>query len=916
MQAMKKQRIPDTRYSFMNCTEAPSSHQGFIEMQKEDLPSASEDDSNVIDLPGYEVIRLLGEGGQAKVYLAQQLSFQRNVAIKVLHSFAAAEQSYVDSFLQEARTVASLSHPHIIPVYDFGKKDDYFYLVMEYCVGSDLKGLIKSGIVEEEVFKVMEEVASALAFSHDRGVFHLDIKPENIMFRQDNSAVLMDFGIARGKKTQEKAEEDKLLGTPTYMSPEQLLSEDTDGRADIYALGVVFYEMLTGKLPYEDNDIVELARKHANAPVPLLPSTYRKYQAILEKMLAKEPEDRYQTAMEVAKIFQNIAKGVVDAEVLTGTAAVDLNAAPSGRSTTPNSFVQQEDLEFLHELHPLLDEGWETKLKTIFLQLNEHKRKYVYERILIPKGISFDNKKGKFIYDQALSVDVLVGTLSNPLKMLGVKLQRIKKDLGSLRDPLAVADVMESSLSMIDSFECQENMALQREKILLRNTYLNDLIMFVHSAQFDPVKSQRKLDDAIIRAYMLDVFLRHQVLGYRFRTWPVDQLRKHDVPFLSGVVADEVEVRQCELVLTDQYLFLIGAVKDISQNPFSIRRFLSEEEVMNGEYIFFNAVSIPLSGLDSPEEMKKILWEISRIFTLERQLSSSIVDIIKDMEKAQRERLYPMLQRDIAADGADIELNIQNRLIDYEKELTLSILKKLAISIKMLAKTLDDMEYLFLSARRLLVEVAGDLRDFHMSPALSWSQAIEHLELKVIAYVSLLEKRYDYLFALSKPETLDALLDPVQPVSEFKSNIKTGSSKLSEAKNRLQKALERQAKLENSVLQRGLASLTGVISKPKLPEEIEMEIDRIKQESLVGFIRICKRYTNIVVYLEFEQLVELDESKRHYALPFGEEGVSHLPVLIMLYEDPRLLDMPLILESLNFDVLRDFPTNPKLARVK
>ena len=884
-------------------------------MQNEDLSAAPVDDKNAIDLPGYELIRLLGEGGQAKVYLANQLSFQRKVAIKVLHTFASAEQSYVDSFLQEARTVAGLSHPHIIPVYDFGKKDDYFYLVMEYCVGSDLKGLIKSGIVEEEIFKVMEEVASALAFSHDRGVYHLDIKPENIMFRQDNSAVLMDFGIARGKDTQAGDDQDKLLGTPTYMSPEQLLSEEVDGRADVYALGVVFYEMLAGKLPYEDDDIVELARKHASAPIPQLPSRYRKYQGILEKMLAKEAEDRYQTALEVAKIFQNIAKGVNDPEVMTGAVAVDLKTRSSEKTIT-GGIVQQDDLEFLHDLHPLLDEGWEAKLKSVFLQLNDQKRKYVYEKILIPKGISFDSGNGRFVYEQISGVDSLVGGLSNALKMLGVKLQRTKKDLESLRDPMAIADIMESALSMIETFECQENMELQREKIRLRNAYLNELILYVRDAEFDPVKSQRNLDVDAIKTYMLEVFLRHQVLGYRFRTMASDQLREEGQPFLRDVVAKEADIRQCDLVKTDRYLFLIGAVKDISQNPFSVRRFLSEEGVMGGQYVFFNAVCISLSDLDNPQRLEKISWEISRIFTLERQLSSSIVDIVKDMEKAQKTRLQPMLQKDIAADGANIELNIQNRLIDYEKELTLSVLKKLAMGIKMLAKTLDDMEYLFLSTRKLLVDVAGDVRDFHMSPALSWSQAIEHLELKVIAYISMLEKRYDYLFALSKPEKLDILLDPEQPIAEFKANIKKGSAKLSEAKARLQKALARQKKIEQSVFYRVLTSITGLISKPKLPEEIEMEIDRIKQESLVGFIRICKRYSKIVVYLEFEQLVELDESKRHYALPFGEDGVTHLPVLVMLYEDPRLLDMATILESLNFDVLRDFPTSPQFARVK
>ncbi len=879
-------------------------------MQNEGM---STEDGWVIDLPGYELIRLLGKGGQASVYLAKQLSFQRNVAIKILRSFATMEQSYIDSFMQEARTVANLSHPHIIPVYDFGQKDDYFYLVMEYCTGSDLKTLIKTGIVEEEILKTMEEIASALAFSHDRGVFHLDIKPENIMFRQDNSAILMDYGIARRKTASDAADEDKLLGTPTYMSPEQLVSEKVDGRADIYSLGVVFYEMLTGKPPYEDDNIVALAKKHLNAPLPELPLQYRKYQGILNKMLAKEANDRYQTALEVAKIFHNLANNLSDPELLTG--AIGLNPDAVTEKNRPGTFFQRKDMEFLQELHPLLDKDWATRLKGIFGQLDEHKRKYVYERILIPKGISYDSGSGGFIYNKSQSIDALTGTLSNAVKMLAAKLQQTRKKLDSLQDPLSIADLMESSLSMIDSFECQDNIDLQHEKILLRNAYLNDLIQWVQAAQFNPLQGERPLDPDAIKTYMLEVFLRHQILGYRYRTWPSDELQKQEHAFLRDFVADEVATRKCVLVRTSHYLFVIGAVKDISHNPFSIRRFLHEDEVLNRQYIFFNGICIDLSRLDDAKEIERISWEMSRIVTLERQLSPGIVEIIKDMENAQKECLHPMLQENIAADGANLELNIRNRLVDYERELTLSVLNKLATGIAM-AKTTDDMEYLFLSVRQLLVDIAGDIRDFHMSPAMSWSQSIEDLELKIIAYIKLMEKRYDQLFRLDKPVVTDDESNPAKPISEFKQNIKKGNEKISAAKKRLEEAREHQQKLERSLLYRWTSAAGSWANKRKTPEEIEAQIIRLKHESLVGFIRICKRYAKIVVYLEFEQLVEFDKSKRHYALPSGDKGLTRLPVLITLYEDPRLLDMGAILESLYFDILRNFPTSPKVAHVK
>ncbi|BAO43645.1 serine/threonine protein kinase [Thiolapillus brandeum] len=868
-----------------------------------------------MEFPGYKMIRQLGEGGQARVYLAKQLSFNRNVAIKILDRASSAEEVYVESFLQEARMVAGLSHPHIIPVYDFGNIDGHLYLVMEYCVGGDLKALMKSGMVADEVFKIMAEIASALAFSHDRGVFHLDIKPENIMFRQDNSAVLMDFGIAqnRGGKSM-RQELGKILGTPSYMSPEQLLSEETDGRADVYALGIVFYEMLTGQLPYQADDIVQLAKKHAFSPIPKLPAQFGKYQLIFEKLVAKDPADRYQTALEVAKIFQNITNGVDDPEVLSGATAVPYVASAKDAGISQD-IAEVEDADFLHDLHPLLDKDWEQRLSALFQELSESKREYIYERILVPKGIVLDASKTNFVYMQVDGVDNIARQLTfNALKMLCAKLQRVKKDLESMQDVMAIADIMESSLSQIAAFDCQDNMELQMQKIQLRNAWVNDLIQYADSKHFDIPDNQRDLNNDVVKTYMLDVFLRHQVLGYRFRTYSVEKLKEHEDAFLRDTVAREARVRQCELVVTGKYLFMIGTVKDVSQNQFSIRRFLSEESVMNGEYIFFNAVAIPLEELDSKQVVEKCEWSISRIFTLERQLSASILDIVKDMKRAQQDILAPLLQKDVKADGTDLESSIENRLITYEKELTLNVLGKLASGVRMLAKTPDDMEYLFINARKLLTGMAADVRSFHMKPALSWSQAAEEMELKIIAYLHLMEKRYASLFVPGQPKDDDGLMDSKQCIQEFKDLIADSQIKLKASREKLKQAQERQSKQEQSSMYRVLSGFKDMLSKPVVPEQIEFEIETVKKECLVGIIKISKRHTQIVVHLEFEGLVEFDESKRHYALPAGEMGLSRLPILILLYEDASILNMDSVLNRLNYDVLRRFPSNATVAR--
>ena len=262
-------------------------------------------------LPGYSITRKIGEGGTAQVYLATQLAFRRQVAIKVLLPAVAADADCARRFLAEAEIVAGLGHPNIVPVYDFGQQDSTFYMVMEYLPGGTLAQWINRGMETGEVLQVLSEMASALYFAHGKGFVHRDVKPENILFRENNSAVLTDFGIARQKNASNSLTvAGAVMGTPKYMSPEQLRGLELDGRSDLYALGVMFYEMMAGKPPYEDRDFMALAMKHLQAPIPSLPPLKSRYQRFLEKLMAKAPENRFQTGLEIVKLIQQVNSGM------------------------------------------------------------------------------------------------------------------------------------------------------------------------------------------------------------------------------------------------------------------------------------------------------------------------------------------------------------------------------------------------------------------------------------------------------------------------------------------------------------------------------------------------------------------------------------------------------------------------------
>jgi serine/threonine protein kinase len=252
-----------------------------------------------VRIPGYQILRELGRGGMATVYLALQESLNREVALKVLSPLLAQDEDYAQRFLREARIAGSLSHRHLIAILDVGRSEDGLYLAMEYVRGGNAASL--RGGDPAEIVRCIREIALALAHAHANGIVHRDLKPENILRRDDGSYVLGDFGIARNLAgSQPLTGPDAVLGTPAYMSPEQWRGEAFDGRADLYALGIVFYDLLSGKVPYSGTDGWAIGMQHLNAPRPRLEVQYARWQPVLDRLLAIDPAQRYASGAELA----------------------------------------------------------------------------------------------------------------------------------------------------------------------------------------------------------------------------------------------------------------------------------------------------------------------------------------------------------------------------------------------------------------------------------------------------------------------------------------------------------------------------------------------------------------------------------------------------------------------------------------
>ncbi len=295
------------------------------------------------ELIGQYVIReRIGDGGMGAVYRAEQPSVGRDAAIKVLHPSLSSAPGMTERFQQEARAASQLNHPHIVTIYNYGSMDDgTLFLAMEYLDGVSLQKLVARGpLPPERAVRIAAQIADSLDEAHRNGVVHRDLKPHNVMIvqrgQQEDFVKVLDFGIAKVQGV-DMTSEGLLCGTPRYMSPEQLRGEKVDGRSDLYAVGVVLFEMLAGRTPFEADSILGFAHKHMNEPPPSLSEVARRQKVpkaledLVQRLLAKDPADRPQSAGELSSALAT-AMEEPEAEAVTALARPAPASAPIVRT--------------------------------------------------------------------------------------------------------------------------------------------------------------------------------------------------------------------------------------------------------------------------------------------------------------------------------------------------------------------------------------------------------------------------------------------------------------------------------------------------------------------------------------------------------------------------------------------------------
>jgi eukaryotic-like serine/threonine-protein kinase len=262
---------------------------------------APANDAPSIKVPGYSIVKEISTSNFSSVFLARSDRLRRNIVLKVLRrGTSPREMDDAERFQREYEIISSIAHRAIAEIYDFGALPDHQYLAMEYIPCGDLRDRLRNPLSIDESLYYLRSIAEALRIIHVFGILHRDLKPANVMLREDNSPVLIDFGLAR-RSLEDAATTGagQVLGSPYYISPEQSQGHRVDARTDLYSLGVMFYEMLTGQRPYTGRSAIAIMAQHAGSPVPILPPNVALQQALLDRLMAKRPNDRYASVDEL-----------------------------------------------------------------------------------------------------------------------------------------------------------------------------------------------------------------------------------------------------------------------------------------------------------------------------------------------------------------------------------------------------------------------------------------------------------------------------------------------------------------------------------------------------------------------------------------------------------------------------------------
>lgn len=567
-------------------------------------------------------------------------------------------------------------------------------------------------------------------------------------------------------------------------------------------------------------------------------------------------------------------------------------------------YISYELRSQITQIDPYLDANWQEKLLEIYAQINEETKETLQQRYLKPKNIFWNNDSKQFeVLKQTTLKDLIFQLKQVKTQHLAQKILDSLSTLKSYKDVNKVADYLESVLNQIDKIDVEENLSFQKDKHTLRQTFLYNAAEIIKTLDFVIPDNCRQLTAEEIRTFILEIFIKNEISGYWFKTLLPRQLKKFNHAFLHDYLFTEQKVRNFEVVETSKYIYIIASVQEANQNPYSIRRFLLEEKFGLEEKIYLNGVVIRENLLSNEQYIEYLKWKISRIITVQRQISPQVIELMDNLHKINFEKLLPLFKETLDASGYSFDDVITKRLAEFEKIITVEMLQPFQDALRQYIRHHDEFEYCFMSMHRLIADILSFYKDFSSEPAIYFNTQAKIFEYRLISYLKLLEKRKHIIFTEMDQESFNKHNNESKyAIQKVKEVISTGLKKHTEFQMLLKK---KQRELDD--LQKA-GFFSKIFKKPqKVQEEItQIQIDAQETRRLtyLDVIKTPKQHLETTVYLEFECYIPIDDTERHYAFTNGINGISMLPILVQLPEDKTTFNLQTTLNTLNFDLAK------------
>lgn len=556
----------------------------------------------------------------------------------------------------------------------------------------------------------------------------------------------------------------------------------------------------------------------------------------------------------------------------------------------------------LLQIDPSLDLHWQTNLTEIFTQIPENIQQSIQDHFLTPKNIFWNKKTLEFSFDGFKTMVDLSSTLSSAkMRTLAQKIASTFETLKSYQDVIKIADYLETIQSQIDRIDTEDDQNFIRDKQLLRKTFLYDAANIIKTITLVVPPNCRHLTVEEIRTFILEIYIKHQILGYWFKTIAPRQLTEFTETIFQNFIIQEQKIRDFEVIETSQSFYIIATIHDFRQNPYSVRRFLMEEEFGIDRSIYLNGVVLDKKKLEQEAYIQQFKWQVSRIITIQRQVAKQVLDLIEDLNNVTYDVLRPLLNKPLDASGYSVEQVIQDRLLDVENIITIDILQPLSQALRTAIQHSDEFDYSFISMHRLFSEILSLYKEFSFEPIIAFNTQAQTFEYKLISYLKLMEKRRTEIFipldnesfAKSHRQSIEAIKSVKDVIADALDRHKSINLAYSQKKR----------ELEN---QKNKGFFKKLFDKSeRLSDELEeLRISGVnnRRNAYIDIVKIPKQHDQTSVYLEFESLISINQTERHYAFSNGDNGVSALPILVQLPEDKEKFNLQQVSNILNFDL--------------